>query len=92
MREGYETAHVNVTTQVAGAGAAGMAGNVLVGGIIGVGIDAYSGGMLEHKPNPVKVTLVPVKTAGAPVVAQTTASPLTESTPANSETTTPPKV
>jgi hypothetical protein len=60
-KEGFETVNVNVTTQVAGAGAAGMAGNVLVGGIIGVGVDAFSGGMLEHKPNPVKVNLVPLK-------------------------------
>jgi len=81
-REGYETVYVNVTTQVAGAGAAGMAGNVLVGGIIGVGVDAFSGGMLEHKPNPVKVTMVvakavppvPVTPAAVPVPVATTPS------------------
>jgi hypothetical protein len=50
-KEGFETADINVTTQIAGAGAAGMAGNVLVGGLIGAGVDAFSGGMLEHKPN-----------------------------------------
>jgi hypothetical protein len=61
FKEGFETVNVNVTTQIAGAGAAGMAGNVLVGGIIGAGVDAFSGGMLEHKPNPVRVTLVPLK-------------------------------
>jgi hypothetical protein len=60
-KDGYETVVINVTTQVAGAGAAGMAGNVLVGGVIGAGIDAFSGGMLEHKPNPVKVTMVALK-------------------------------
>lgn len=59
-KEGYEPLTVNVHTQVAGAGAAGMAGNVLVGGLIGVGIDSFSGGMLEHKPNPVRATLVPL--------------------------------
>ena len=60
-KEGYETVVVNVTTQVAAAGAAGMAGNVLVGGLIGAGVDALSGGMLEHKPNPVKVSMVALK-------------------------------
>lgn len=68
-KEGFETADINVTTQIAGAGAAGMAGNVLVGGLIGAGVDAFSGGMLEHKPNPVKVTLVPVKAFVSAIVA-----------------------
>lgn len=66
FKDGYETAVVEVHTQVAGAGAAGMAGNVLIGGLIGAGIDAASGGMLEHKPNPVRVTLVPVRTKPPP--------------------------
>ena len=56
-KPGYETVNVNVTCQVAGAGAAGMAGNVLLGGLIGAAVDAGSGAMDEHKPNPVKVTL-----------------------------------
>jgi hypothetical protein len=56
-KPGYKTVNTRVTNQVAGAGAAGMAGNVLVGGIIGVGVDAVSGATLELKPNPLKVTL-----------------------------------
>jgi uncharacterized protein YcfJ len=56
-KDGYKTVNTRVTNQVAGAGAAGMAGNVLVGGIIGVGVDAVSGATLELKPNPLKVTL-----------------------------------
>jgi PEGA domain len=60
-KEGYEVVHVHVATQIAGWGAAGMAGNVLVGGVIGVGVDAFSGGTLEHKPNPIRVNLVPLR-------------------------------
>jgi hypothetical protein len=56
-KPGYETVTVNVNCQVAGAGAAGMAGNVIVGGLIGAAIDAGSGAMMEHKPNPIEVTL-----------------------------------
>ncbi len=56
-KSGYKTVNTRVETQVAGGGGAGMAGNVLVGGLIGVGVDAASGAMLEHKPNPLKVTL-----------------------------------
>jgi hypothetical protein len=46
-----------VATRVAGAGAAGFAGNVLVGGLVGMGVDAATGSTLEHYPNPVSVIL-----------------------------------
>ena len=36
-----------------------MAGNVLLGGVIGAGIDASTGAMHSHKPNPLRVTLNP---------------------------------
>lgn len=48
---------VRVTNKVANGGSAAMAGNVLVGGIIGAGVDASSGAMLDLVPNPVEVTL-----------------------------------
>ena len=56
-KAGFTDESVPVKTQVAGSGAAGFAGNVLVGGIIGMGADAYTGATLEHVPNPVTVTL-----------------------------------
>ena len=34
-----------------------MAGNVLVGGIVGVGIDSYSGANKSLSPNPLRVTM-----------------------------------
>ena len=73
-KAGYETVESTVTSSVDGAGAAGMAGNVLIGGIIGAGIDAGTGAMHSHKPNPLAVTLVPVGEGGqemAPVPAET---------------------
>jgi len=48
---------IRVTNRVAGGGGGGMAGNVLVGGSIGAGVDASSGAMLELVPNPVNVQL-----------------------------------
>ena len=54
---GYKDKSVFVKTQIAGAGAAGLVGNALIGGVIGVGVDAVSGAALEHSPNPVTVTL-----------------------------------
>ena len=46
-------------TRFSGKGAAGMAGNVIVGGVIGVGVDAVSGATLDHYPNPVIFKLEP---------------------------------
>lgn len=65
-KDGYKSQDVPVKTKVAGAGAAGFAGNVLVGGIVGMGVDAATGATLEHYPNPINVTLEPVTPAIVP--------------------------
>ena len=54
---------MQVGTRLASAGAVGFAGNVLVGGIVGMGVDAASGATLEHHPNPVVAVLQPVAPA-----------------------------
>jgi hypothetical protein len=56
-KPGYKQATVQVTHKTANAGAVGMAGNVLVGGLIGIGVDAVSGATQDLTPNPVNVTL-----------------------------------
>lgn len=56
-KPGYEEKSVSVMTKLAGEGAAGFAGNVLVGGIVGMGVDAATGSTLEHYPNPVRAEL-----------------------------------
>lgn len=66
-KEGYEPLTIHVSSQISGKGALGMSGNVLVGGLIGVGVDAMTGATKDLKPNPVRVTLVPLKKA-EPVV------------------------
>jgi hypothetical protein len=57
-KEGYETVEATVTSSIDGAGGAGMAGNVILGGLIGAGVDAGTGAMHSHKPNPLSVTMV----------------------------------
>jgi PEGA domain-containing protein len=57
--DGFVPEEVVLTREVAPTGAAGFAGNILLGGIIGMGVDAVSGAPLDHKPNPVIVTLRP---------------------------------
>lgn len=54
---GYESRDIEVTTDVAGTGAAGFAGNVVLGGVIGMGTDVATGATLNHSPNPVHAIL-----------------------------------
>ncbi|WP_299843698.1 translation initiation factor 2 [uncultured Roseovarius sp.] len=50
-----KTRQVHVKTIVADGGGAALVGNVLAGGVIGIGVDAASGASLNHTPNPVHV-------------------------------------
>jgi hypothetical protein len=56
-KKGYKTRQITVPSQISGAGGAAMAGNVVVGGLIGAAVDAGTGAMHEHKPNPLQVNL-----------------------------------
>ncbi len=62
-KDGYDTTRVQVGSVTAAAGRAGMAGNVLVGGIIGMGVDTATGATRGLSPNPVRVLLLPTGTA-----------------------------
>jgi hypothetical protein len=62
-KDGYKPWTGNVTHSVSAGGSAGMAGNVILGGLIGAGVDATSGAMMDLKPNPLKVTLDKEETA-----------------------------
>lgn len=55
---GYSDQTIAVNTQLAGGGAAGFAGNLILGGIVGMGVDAATGATLEHIPNPVHAVLL----------------------------------
>ena len=56
-KDGYETVTANVIPKQAGAGSAGMAGNLILGGLIGVAVDSSTGAMKDLYPNPLVVTL-----------------------------------
>lgn len=60
---GYRDASIPVKTKVAGGGAAGFAGNVLFGGLIGMGVDASTGAALDHYPSPVAFLMEPAAAA-----------------------------
>jgi hypothetical protein len=59
-KEGYQPQVVQLTTEIPATGAAGFAGNILAGGLVGMGVDAVTGAATDHKPNPVMVTLEPI--------------------------------
>jgi hypothetical protein len=66
-KAGYKPATVSVTHKTGKGGAAGMAGNVLAGGLIGLGVDAATGASQDLTPNPVDVKLeAETKVAAAP--------------------------
>jgi hypothetical protein len=48
-----------IKTKVVGAGVTATAGDIIAGGIIGLGVDAAIGAGLDHVPNPVSVSLQP---------------------------------
>lgn len=55
--DGYKPVQVEVVPKQAAAGTAGMAGNVLIGGLIGVVADSTTGAMKDLYPNPLIVNL-----------------------------------
>lgn len=63
---GYEPQIIPLTKDIATTGAAGFAGNLLLGGVIGMGVDAATGAALDHKPNPVIATMQPLPRAVPP--------------------------
>lgn len=74
-KDGYKPGQIHIGTKMSGAGAAGLAGNILIGGIIGVGVDAATGATLDHLPNPAHITLVPVGSPGASTNVQKPTAP-----------------
>ena len=65
-KDGYESQVIPLTKEVPGTGAAGFAGNLLIGGLVGMGVDAATGAAMDHKPNPVIVTLQPIARPAKP--------------------------
>jgi hypothetical protein len=74
-KEGYQPQVIPLTKEIPGAGAAGFAGNILAGGLVGMGVDAATGAALDHKPNPVIVTLQPSRPISPPRAAKPRARP-----------------
>ncbi|MDE2377880.1 PEGA domain-containing protein [Bradyrhizobium sp.] len=66
QKEGFESQTVQLTKEIPATGAAGFAGNIIAGGLVGMGVDAVTGAATDHKPNPVIVTMQPTAPPPAP--------------------------
>lgn len=60
-KPGYHPEQIAVSTRVSGGGALGLAGNAVVGGLVGVVVDASTGASMDHHPNPVIAHLKPLR-------------------------------
>ena len=90
-KEGYDRVSTQVVSSNSRAGAVGMAGNVLIGGLIGVGVDAASGATKELRPNPLVVKLASSQgqASTTPAAAAPVALPAPSATPAATTTAEP---
>ena len=55
---GYAPVTTQILSQISGSGGTAMAGNIILGGLIGAGVDAGSGATKDLRPNPLSVQLV----------------------------------
>ncbi len=59
-KKGYVSQTIRVESKFSGTGGTAMAGNAILGGLVGIGVDAASGAYNSLYPNPVSVHLWPV--------------------------------
>src|SRR5438477_3939143 len=73
-KSGYVPQTVKVESKFGGTGGAAMAGNVILGGAIGLGVDAGTGAYNSLYPNPVSVHLVATSTSKSKTSKRSTAA------------------
>jgi hypothetical protein len=64
-KPGYRSWTGHVAHQFAAGGGAAFAGNVVLGGGVGMIVDAATGATQKLVPNPLNITLEPAQAAGA---------------------------
>ena len=80
-KDGYKTAVGRLEPKLSSDGTAGMAGNILIGGIVGAAVDGATGAMNDLKPNPLHVVLDPVEQTQETVVESVVEDAVEEVTP-----------
>jgi hypothetical protein len=87
-KSGYVPQTVKVESKFGGTGGAAMAGNVILGGAIGLGVDAGTGAYNSLYPNPVSVHLVATSTSKSKTSKRSTAAVSEEKPRAKAKATT----
>jgi len=72
-KQGFEPVEVQISSKIHGAGGTALAGNILLGGLIGAAVDAGTGAAYDVVPNPVNVKLVPLSASASTEVNPRTA-------------------
>src|SRR5437868_1382475 len=80
-KSGYVPQTVRVESKFGGTGGAAMAGNVILGGAIGLGVDAGTGAYNSLYPNPVSVHLVPTSTSKSKTTTKRSTTAVSEEKP-----------
>jgi hypothetical protein len=65
-KPGFQTQEIPVKTTVQMGGGGAFAGNILAGGIVGMGADIATGAANDHVPNPVVAELMPDRPGAVP--------------------------
>ena len=60
-KDGYEVIQASIVSNTTSGGGFATAGNVLLGGLIGLAVDFATGASHAHTPNPLVVKLVPLQ-------------------------------
>ena len=85
-KPGYVPQTVKVESKFGGTGGGAMAGNLLLGGAIGIGVDAGTGAYKSLYPNPVSVHLMPTATSKTKTSKRSTTSTSAEKPRTKSKT------
>jgi PEGA domain len=80
-KPGYVSQTVKVESKFGGTGGGAMAGNLLLGGAIGMGVDAGTGAYRSLYPNPVSVHLVPMSTSKSRTTSKRSTTAVSEEKP-----------
>jgi hypothetical protein len=81
-KHGFQTVEIPVRTAVQMGGGGAFAGNILAGGIVGMGADLATGAANDHVPNPVIAELMPDRPGAPPPVRPEIRAPQQSSQPA----------
>jgi hypothetical protein len=80
-KQGFEPVEVQISSKIHGSGGTALAGNILLGGLIGAAVDASTGAAYDLVPNPISVKLVALLATTSPQTAGSVQTAAQQTTP-----------